>query len=1113
MKTDLKPRFGLTATAATLRQVFKSILNHLSTLISTNQNPKNSENFDQNLNQSHETNDSRKRVCEDRFSHGFGFVRLPERIFTVLNAFSEFKTSVSIRVHPRLIAAFPLCSFLSAIVPQCGTKEDASSAVKSAFSPSPLLGYRANLLLSFSLAFFAFRRSAIALATVGFLAVNPLFSAPPTWWTTQNVLDTTKTANDYAALNQGQLKSIAKKAITEMNTKLPGGAGTELNALLTSWATPNAARNDFQAVNVGQVKALAKKFYDRLNAVGVTTPYPWSTVTTDDKDYALANIGQVKKAFAFEVGNGIQSMKGMVAAGSQHVLVLKSNGTVWAWGNNVRGALGDGTTVDKRAAVQVQGINGITAVAVGNYYSMALKSDGTVWAWGNNSNGTLGDGTTIDRTTPVQVVGLSGVVSISTDNNLTIVVKSDGTLWQWGSNRPLSQIAGLSGVLSVSQIASNTVIVKNDGTVWTWGSNSNGALGYETGSGSPGTSEPRQVLGLSGVKSTSIGRFAPTGAFTAALKSDGTVWTWGFNAYGQLGDGTTTDRITPVQMIGLNAGSAISAGSRNILVVKSDGTIWGCGDNASQQLRDGTTVNRSLPVRAIGLSGVVAAAVNGETITGAGGYGVALKSDGTAWAWGYLQGHLLIPIVMNFNTTALIQVPNFSVEGVLAPTGLIATAGNTQVTLNWTAVSGATSYIVQRSTINGTAYSDFPGNIVTAPTLTLTNTGLTNGTTYYYVVSAINASGISPQSTQVSATPSLPPAIPATPTGLTATASNAQVTLNWNSVSGAASYKLQRSTTNGSGYVDFTNNTVTAPTVTLTNTGLTNGTTYYYVLTAINAGGSSPQSAQVSATPVAPPVIPATPTGLTASAGNAQVTLNWNSVSGAASYKLQRSTTNGSGYVDFANNTVTAPTVTLTNTGLTNGTTYYYVLTATNTAGTSPQSAQVIATPVAPPVIPATPTGLTATAGNARVTLNWAAVSGAASYKVQRSTTNGSGYVDFANNTVTAPTVTLTNTGLINGTTYYYVLTATNIAGTSPQSAQVSATPQAVATFVDTDGDGLSDLWEQQYFGNLTQTATGDSDADGLNNLQEFLQGRNPTKGVATTPTATVDLELFTVED
>ncbi len=172
---SLNPFF--TAKDAEFRRGLKAILNHLSTLISTNQNTKNSENFDLDRNQSDEKNDLHKRVCESRLLHRFGFVPAAGRISTVLNAFSEFKTSVSIRVHQRLIPAFPLCSFLSAIVPQCGTKEDAPSAVKSAFSPSPLLGYRANLLLSFSLALFVFRRSAIALATVGFLAVNPAFSA------------------------------------------------------------------------------------------------------------------------------------------------------------------------------------------------------------------------------------------------------------------------------------------------------------------------------------------------------------------------------------------------------------------------------------------------------------------------------------------------------------------------------------------------------------------------------------------------------------------------------------------------------------------------------------------------------------------------------------------------------------------------------------------------------------------------------------------------------------------------------------------------------------------------------------------------------------------------
>jgi len=179
-----------------------------------------------------------------------------------------------------------------------------------------------------------------------------------------------------------------------------------------------------------------------------------------------------------------------------------------------------------------------------------------------------------------------------------------------------------------------------------------------------------------------------------------------------------------------------------------------------------------------------------------------------------------------------------------APTGVVATAGNAQVSLTWNASSGATTYNVKRGTTSGGPYSQVASSALANDT----DTGLTNGTTYYYVVSAANSHGESGNSAEVSATPIAPPSAP---TGLTATAGNQQVTLNWTASTGATSYNVKRSTTNGSGYT-----TVNSPTTnTYTDASLTNGTTYYYVVTAVNAGGESSPSTQASATPTGPSTI------------------------------------------------------------------------------------------------------------------------------------------------------------------------------------------------------------------------------------------------------------------
>jgi len=270
---------------------------------------------------------------------------------------------------------------------------------------------------------------------------------------------------------------------------------------------------------------------------------------------------------------------------------------------------------------------------------------------------------------------------------------------------------------------------------------------------------------------------------------------------------------------------------------------------------------------------------------------------------------------------------------------------------------------------------------------------------------------------------------PPAPTGLQASAGNAQVNLTWNASSGATSYNVKRSTTNGGPYT-----TVASPTTTsYTNTGLTNGTPYYYVITAVNSAGESSPSSQATATPAASVSIPPTPAGLQATAGNAQITLTWNASSGATSYNVKRSTTNSGPYTTVASPTTTS----YTNTGLTNGTPYYYVVTAVNSAGESNPSSQVTATPIAPVTIPSAPTGLQATAGNAQVSLTWNASTGATSYNVKRSATSGGPYTTIASPTTTS----YTNTGLTNGTPYYYVVTAVNSAGESNPSSQATATP------------------------------------------------------------------------
>ena len=252
-------------------------------------------------------------------------------------------------------------------------------------------------------------------------------------------------------------------------------------------------------------------------------------------------------------------------ATATHTLYVKDDGTVWAWGNNSNGQLGDESVKSKNTPVQISGLSSMTAIAAGDSHTVAVKSDGTVWAWGNNSNGQLGDRSTTPRYAAVQVSGLSGmssgiVIAVAAGHDHTVVLKNDGTVWAWGNNAtgqlgngnstpsdtPV-QVNGLSGVTAVAAGFVHTVALKSDGTVWTWGNNSKGQLGNGLTNGVPiDSATPVQVSGLSGAMDIAAG-YEGSVALKGALKGDGTVWGWGSNSYGQLGNGLAVDSAVPVQ--------------------------------------------------------------------------------------------------------------------------------------------------------------------------------------------------------------------------------------------------------------------------------------------------------------------------------------------------------------------------------------------------------------------------------------------------------------------------------------------------------------------------------------------------------------------------------------
>jgi alpha-tubulin suppressor-like RCC1 family protein/Ca2+-binding RTX toxin-like protein len=346
---------------------------------------------------------------------------------------------------------------------------------------------------------------------------------------------------------------------------------------------------------------------------------------------------------------------GSIATGSAHALALKNVGTVWTWGLNEYGQLGNGTTTDNQLPTQISTLTGIVALATGENHSLVLKSDGTVWAWGLNDYGQLGDGTTTTRLTPVGISGLINVTALAAGASHSLLIKSDETVWAWGRNDngqlgngtttsstiPV-QSGSLADITAITAGSEHSMALASDGTVWTWGANAYGQLGNGTTANS---TSPIEVTTLSGVTGIAAGSF-----HSLALKNDGTVWSWGLNTHGQLGNGTTTNQSAPVQVIGLSGVTSIAAGSAHSLALTSFGTVWSWGLNDEGQLGDGTTTNRTTPAQISSLSNVVAIAAKDK-------HSMALLNDGTVLTWGDDEWGETGDVSLHFTQAAIRLIP------------------------------------------------------------------------------------------------------------------------------------------------------------------------------------------------------------------------------------------------------------------------------------------------------------------------------------------------------------------------------------------------------------------------------------------------------------------------
>jgi hypothetical protein len=267
-------------------------------------------------------------------------------------------------------------------------------------------------------------------------------------------------------------------------------------------------------------------------------------------------------------------------------LALLPNGTVSAWGitsgANNAGELGDGTTTNHASPAPVLNLSGITQIAAGGNHGLAIGAAGAMWTWGYNGEGQLGDQTTTTRLTPVRLAGPTAMIQVA---------------------------GGLDYSLAL----------RNDGTVWSWGGNSTGQLGDGT---TTQRAKPEEIPGLAHIIQIAAGNSS-----SFALRSDGTLFAWGNNNVGELGDGTTTNRLSPVPVPGLTGVTAVSTGLISTLAIAGPShTVYGWGWNDAGQVGDGTEIDRSSPTPT---------SLSGATAVSAGVFqSAAIRSNGTLLEWG-----------------------------------------------------------------------------------------------------------------------------------------------------------------------------------------------------------------------------------------------------------------------------------------------------------------------------------------------------------------------------------------------------------------------------------------------------------------------------------------------
>ncbi len=315
-----------------------------------------------------------------------------------------------------------------------------------------------------------------------------------------------------------------------------------------------------------------------------------------------------------------------IEVGGYHTLALDKDNNLWAWGSNKNGQLGDGTTTNKTSPTKIE--TGITFVqlSAGHTHSAGIDNEGKLWTWGYNSWGSLGDGTTTQKAKPTKIMKDKTFKKVIASDYSTLAIDINDEIWYWGryygSNSSMAYIPQkLDFKIEYSLISGNShyLFLDKQNKLWSWGSNYNGELGDGT---TTQRTNPAQIMSEKQFTQVSAGD-----RFSLAIDEEGKIWSWGSNYCGQLGDGTVTGKTTPVQINMETQFIQISTGYQHSIAIDNEGNLWTWGRNKEGQLGDGTTNNRAVPQKI--MNGTKFKRVYAREYSS-----LALDVNGNLWSWG-----------------------------------------------------------------------------------------------------------------------------------------------------------------------------------------------------------------------------------------------------------------------------------------------------------------------------------------------------------------------------------------------------------------------------------------------------------------------------------------------